>query len=220
MVNIIRSRERGSSKSNWLDTKYSFSFASYYNPERVGFKSLRVLNEDIIKPNGGFPMHDHENFEIVTIILEGALAHEDSLGNKGLIKAGDVQRMSAGTGIEHSEVNPSERESVHLLQIWIEPKIKNIKPSYQQKSFTIKGLTKIVGQDKDALSINQDVTFYLAKIEKEKLKAKNSYLHVIEGKVRVGKDVLEKGDAAEILEETEVEAKEKVFFLLIEFENL
>ncbi|MCS6800268.1 MAG: pirin family protein, partial [Myxococcota bacterium] len=133
MITLRPAQVRGHADHGWLDTWHSFSFADYYDPQEMGFGSLRVLNEDRIAPGAGFPMHGHRDMEIITWILAGALAHEDSLGNGSVITVGEVQRMSAGTGIRHSERNPSPDEPVHLLQIWIQPSRTGLAPSYEQK---------------------------------------------------------------------------------------
>lgn len=136
MLNIYRSQSRGRSQNSWLDSWHSFSFGNYHHPQRTGFGSLRVINQDIVAPGKGFAPHSHNDMEIVTYVLEGALAHKDSVGNTATIKVGDVQRMSAGTGITHSEYNPNETETAHFLQLWFLPKTLGIRPSYEQKTFS------------------------------------------------------------------------------------
>ena len=163
---------RGTADHGWLKTAYSFSFSSYHNPARIHFGALRVLNDDYVAGGMGFGKHPHDNMEIVTIPLKGALAHEDSAGNKGVIQAGDVQIMSAGSGIYHSEFNASPSESVELFQIWVMPKLKNITPRYDQRTFQpkdFKGQWKTVvsplGSNIDSLQVNQDTYFNLTELD-------------------------------------------------------
>jgi len=230
-MQIHRSNERGAAKTGWLDTKYSFSFSNYYNPKRMGFGVLRVLNEDVFAAAKGFGFHEHDNMEIVTIVLEGQLEHKDNTGNHGVIKSGEVQAMSAGSGIVHSEVNPSPKEPVHLLQIWVETKEQNIKPSYAQKKFSSSErknkLLEIVNGKKGskALYIHQDARFLIGDLEKgteltHQLEKEENGLFVfpIYGKISVeGKDVFQ-GDSAEITEAKKVSIKalEKSTVLVIE----
>lgn len=212
-IDIQRSEERGRANYDWLDTRYSFSFANYYNPDRLGFGLLRVLNEDFIGAGRGFDEHPHDNMEIVTIVLEGALEHKDSMGNQGVIPAGDVQRMSAGTGVTHSEYNHSQSEQVHVLQIWVQPREKNITPSYEQKSFSAEKntlLPVVSGSDKEgALSINQDAEFLLGSVDKAVAYTLTNpdhgvYVFVIRGRVSIGETQLKKGDAAGISETEQI----------------
>jgi len=217
-IEIQRSNDRGRADHDWLHTRFSFSFADYYNPNKMGFGKLRVLNDDFIDPGKGFGMHPHDNMEIVSIVLEGELEHKDNMGNRGIIPVGDVQRMSAGTGVAHSEFNHSTEKKVHLLQIWVLPKEKNITPSYEQRSFSSENkknklLTVVSGfKKKDSLYLHQDAEFLLGELEagksvKHKFSKKEQgiYVFVIEGKIEVFKKELEKGDAAEITEITEIE---------------
>ncbi|NGX47430.1 MAG: putative quercetin 2,3-dioxygenase, partial [Chlamydiae bacterium] len=132
-VDVIASEERGITQNDWLDSKHTYSFGRYHNLSRLNFGTLRVFNDDIVQPGKGFAIHSHENMEIITIVLDGALEHKDNKGNHGILKPGDVQRMTAGTGIEHSEFNASQEEPVHFLQIWVYPKERDLKPSYEQK---------------------------------------------------------------------------------------
>jgi quercetin 2,3-dioxygenase len=176
LVNIRRSAERGKTETPWLDSRHSFSFGDYHDPRHMGFGSLRVINEDIVQPGTGFGMHGHSNMEIITIVLSGALEHKDSLGSGGIIRPGDVQVMSAGKGILHSEFNPSDRESVHLLQVWIRPDASGTgtKPSYQQQSFApeqLRNRLQLVADpagEAGTLKIRQDARVYVARLEEGK----------------------------------------------------
>ncbi len=185
---------RGKASHGWLNSRFSFSFADYYDPKRMGFGALRVINDDIIAGGTGFGMHPHRDMEIITIPLSGMVQHKDSEGNDGKIRKGEVQIMSAGTGILHSEYNGLEKEDLKLLQIWVMPKMYNVKPRYEQKAFDLKSneLTLVVSPngDKGSVSINQDAFFSLGKFETgksfsyEKKKAGNGlYLFVIDGSV-------------------------------------
>jgi quercetin 2,3-dioxygenase len=171
MIQIRKSGERGHFDHGWLNTYHTFSFADYYDPEFMGFRSLRVINEDRVAPGGGFGTHGHRDMEIVSYVLEGALAHRDNIGTGGVIKPGDVQRMSAGTGVLHSEMNGSKDDPVHFLQIWIMPERKGIKPEYEQKHFDAKereGLLRLVaapGSGNGAVQIHQDVRIYSALLD-------------------------------------------------------
>ncbi len=200
--------ERGTSDHGWLKANFSFSFANYYDPKKVHFGALRVLNDDIIAGGTGFGTHPHDNMEIITIPLKGAVEHKDSMGNAGVITAGEVQVMSAGTGIEHSEYNHSATEAVNALQIWLFPKHRNIEPRYDQRNFTdsfkLNELTTLVSGDKTtgALWINQDATFSIGEFEAGKTinyEIKNpgngAYLFVLEGVVKTGDNILNKRDA-------------------------
>ena len=212
-VVIHKASERGAADHGWLKANHYFSFADYHNPERVHFGMLRVLNDDIIAGGGGFPTHPHDNMEIVTIPFTGALQHKDSTGGAGVIKAGDVQIMSAGTGVRHSEANDSTTEAVNLFQLWVFPKERNITPRYDQKTFDInerinKWQVIVSPNEADkALWINQDAVFALTKLEAGKsltyqnaFKGNGVYLVVINGSVKVNETVLNKRDAAGISE--------------------
>lgn len=208
---IFRSEDRGSADHGWLKAKHSFSFANYYDPEKIRFGTLRVLNDDIVKPKMGFGKHPHDNMEIVTIPLKGELAHEDSTGNKEVIKHNEIQIMSAGSGLTHSEFNNSDTEEVNLLQIWVFPKIKDIEPRYDQKVFDPADrknkIQTVVSPEKNdnTLWINQNAFFSLSDTEKEnslkydlRSEGNGVYLFVIEGKVEIDGEVLNKRDAAGI----------------------
>jgi redox-sensitive bicupin YhaK (pirin superfamily) len=200
--------ERGTSDHGWLKANFSFSFAQYYNPDKVHFGALRVLNDDIIAGGTGFGTHPHDNMEIITIPLKGALEHKDSMGNIGVIHAGEVQVMSAGTGVEHSEYNHSATEAANTLQIWLFPKHRNIEPRYDQRSFTdvykLNEFTTLVSGDKntDALWINQDATFSIGEFEAGKSvtydiknEGNGAYIFVLEGVAKANDQVLNKKDA-------------------------
>lgn len=207
---IHRASSRGHANHGWLDARHTFSFASYMNRERMQFGALRVLNDDTVQGGMGFGMHPHENMEIVTIPLEGALEHKDTTGTNGIIQAGDVQIMSAGKGLYHSEYNHYKDQPTSLLQIWVFPKEHNIEPRYDQKTFDkearINAWQTLVAPDKkDALWINQDAWFHLANLEQDKLlsytKRKSDsvlYLFVIEGQIRLGNEILNRRDGAGI----------------------
>jgi redox-sensitive bicupin YhaK (pirin superfamily) len=200
--------ERGTNDIGWLKAKFSFSFGHYYNPEKVHFGALRVLNDDIIAKGQGFGRHPHDNMEIITIPISGALEHKDSMGNIGVITEGEVQVMSAGTGIEHSEYNHSHTEAANTLQIWLFPKEKDIKPRYDQRSFTsamkpnqLVTLISPVKSD-DTLWINQDATFSMGDFEPQKqinydIKTPGNgvYIFIIEGAVKINGQDLNKRDA-------------------------
>lgn len=165
MITLRASSDRGHANHGWLDSYHTFSFANYYDPKHMGFRGLRVINEDRVQPGRGFGTHGHRDMEILTYVLEGALEHKDSLGNGAIITPGEVQRMSAGTGIMHSEFNPSASESVHLLQIWILPTQQGLQPSYEQRTFPLQqreGLQLIAAKDgrDGAVTIHSDVDLY------------------------------------------------------------
>ncbi|MBO8172860.1 MAG: pirin family protein [Bacillaceae bacterium] len=216
MYQIIKSEERYHFDGGWLSTHWHFSFDHYYDPDNIQFGPLRVFNDDYIQPHSGFPMHPHREMEIVTYVIEGELTHEDNLGNKGTIRAGEVQRMTAGRGIVHSESNQSD-QIVHLLQIWVVPAESKLAPSWEQKQFTKeqrKGvlLPIVSGEQKgEALHIHQDATFYVSSLESgdrvsHTLKpGRRAYLFVIDGSIDAGGHSLSSGDQARITEETEIE---------------
>lgn len=226
-----RSNTRGHAEHGWLDSHHTFSFASYHNPERVRFGLLRVLNDDIVQPGEGFGTHPHDNMEIVSIPLSGALAHKDSTGNEHVINTGDVQIMSAGSGLYHSEYNASQKEEVNFLQIWVFPKERDIQPRYDQKTFS-KAERKnifqaVVSPEKNSSSlwINQDSYFSLADIEAGKeityninKKGNGVYLFVISGSAEAAGTNLDKRDGIGIVDTDKitVSAKENSEILVIE----
>ncbi|RUT73061.1 pirin family protein [Ancylomarina longa] len=199
---------RGSSKLDWLDSKHSFSFADYYCPERISFGTLRVLNDDIVKPGMGFGTHPHQDMEIISILLEGAMVHKDSSGHEEILKGNDVQVMSAGTGIMHSEFNASAVDEVHFLQIWIFPDKKGLAPRYDQKTFDDLGmdnsfqlLVAPMNSNNNALKINQNAFVSRARLQKDEfldyqqnISDNGTYIFVLEGEVVVGEQLLQKKD--------------------------
>jgi len=207
MIALRKAGERGHANRGWLDSYHSFSFAEYYDPQHMGYGDLRVINEDVVQPGRGFGTHGHRDMEIITYILEGALEHKDSMGNGSVIRPGDVQRMSAGRGVQHSEYNPSQSELVHLLQIWIEPNVAGIDPGYEEKYFDAaskRGKLRLIassdGRD-GSVKIHQDAAVYAALIDGVErathalAKGRRAYVHVARGKVTVNGRHLAAGDA-------------------------
>jgi redox-sensitive bicupin YhaK (pirin superfamily) len=217
MINIRKSHERGHADHGWLDTRFTFSFADYYDPKHVQFRTLRVMNDDRVAGGGGFPTHPHRDMEIVTYVLEGALAHKDSMGNGSTIKPGDVQYMSAGTGVAHSEFNASKTEPVHLYQIWMFPAKTGHKPTYDQKNFSEdekRGkLRLVVSPDgrEGSVKIRQDNELYATVLGpgesvKHQLKSeRHAYVQVARGSVTLNGNALEAGDGAEVSAEKTLE---------------
>ena len=216
MITIRKADERGHFDHGWLNTYHTFSFADYYDPESMGFRSLRVINEDRVAPGGGFGTHGHRDMEIVSYVLEGALAHQDNIGRGGVIKPGDVQRMSAGTGVLHSEMNGSKVEPVHFLQIWILPERNGIKPSYEEKHFdeaSRRGVLRLIaarGAQDGAVQINQDIQIYSALLDDGASVTHNfadkrhGWLQVARGAVELNGQKLVAGDGAAISDEESV----------------
>lgn len=210
MIKIHDRDLRGKAKTGWLDSQHTFSFGHFYDPSRMGFKSLRVINEDYIIGGAGFPTHGHENMEIITYVIEGALEHKDSTGTGAVIRPGDIQRMSAGRGIEHSEFNHSKDQKCHLLQIWILPKERNIEPGYEQKTFdkaAFKNDFKLVGDrygTDGAIKIHQDVRMLVALLDDAEEvfydfeEGRAGFLQVARGQITLNGEVLKQGDGAEI----------------------
>lgn len=215
MKQIRRANERGHAEHGWLDTYHTFSFADYYDPRWMGFRSLRVINDDLVMPGMGFGTHPHRDMEILTYVLSGALEHKDSMGNGRVIRPGEVQYMAAGTGIQHSEFNPSPDEAVHLLQIWIQPAHKGLSPRYGERSMdnVPRGQFNLVacGSGRDgSIAINQDADLYLAKLDagsetSHALKpGRHAWVHVAEGEVKLNGDTLKAGDAMALSDMPEV----------------
>jgi redox-sensitive bicupin YhaK (pirin superfamily) len=217
MKSLRTAAERGHANHGWLDTFHSFSFADYYDPAHMGFGALRVINEDRVQPGGGFGMHGHRDMEIITYPLAGKLEHKDSMGNGSVIVPGDVQRMSAGTGILHSEYNPSRDEPVHFLQIWIEPDVRGVAPTYEQrhvpadeKRARLRLIASPDGQD-GSVRIHQNAQVFASlldgddRVGHELAKDRRAYVHVARGAVRVNGQALEAGDALAFSGESRVE---------------
>jgi hypothetical protein len=216
MINLRKANERGHAEHGWLDTYHSFSFADYYDPKWMGFRSLRVINDDLVLPHAGFGMHPHRDMEIITYILSGQLGHKDSIGNGRVIKPGEFQYMSAGTGVLHSEQNPSGTEAVHLLQIWIQPDTKGVNPHYAEKSMKdaatgkLHLITSKTGRE-DSIAIHQDADLYLSRLEADQKLThtlapnRHAWLHVAEGEVTLNGQTLKVGDAAALSNETKLE---------------
>jgi hypothetical protein len=226
-VSFDKSEERGKGDYGWLTTCYSFSFADWYNPSKMGFGKLRVLNDDIIAPDQGFGTHGHKNMEIITVVIRGEVTYTDSMGNSYVVKEGDVQVMSAGTGVLHSEFNKSKTVPLELFQLWIEPKEYDIAPRYGQKSYnfhTVKNSTlPLVGEG--SLSINQDSSIVYGALDSSSsltYTLQNNehgvYLFVIEGSISTCGQTLSRRDAIGVseIESVEIEAKEDSTFLIIE----
>ena len=207
-MKIRKSKKRGRTNHGWLYSQHSFSFGHYSDPEWVGVSALRVINEDIIAPGKGFGLHSHQDIEILTYVLQGELLHKDSLGNVQRLRTGEVQRMTAGTGIEHSEVNASVSDPLHLLQIWIQPNQLDLTPSYEDKMFTDAQkyhqwcLLATDDTQEGTLKIHQDMALYSSKLAERKQlnyalkRGRVAYLHVVEGAVKLNKQLLRTGDAA------------------------
>ena len=216
MLLIRRSADRGRANLGWLDSRHTFSFADYHDPRYMGYGSLRVINEDRVQPGQGFGTHAHRDMEIISYVLEGELAHRDSIGNGSVIRRGDVQRMTAGTGVQHSEFNPSDKQGVHLLQIWIQPDKNGVKPRYAEKSFAsvapggLHLVTSKTGRD-GSIAIHQDADLYLAKLNTGDRvthtlqSGRAAWVHVAEGKASVNGQSLQAGDAVALENEAKVE---------------
>ncbi|WFE89062.1 pirin family protein [Roseibium porphyridii] len=231
MNQLLRpSAERGNADFGWLKSKHTFSFGSYYDPKHIGFGSLRVINEDKVAPSAGFPAHPHENMEIISYVVSGALEHKDSLGTGSVIRQGDLQRMSAGTGVRHSEYNHSDKEPVHFLQIWIVPEKDGLTPGYEQKTFPDaerRDNLRLIGSRNGrsgSVVIHQDVDLYASLLTADKSVAfdirpgRKVWLQVIKGALSVGGQKLSAGDGLGLLEAGEVSlaASQNTEFLLFD----
>jgi redox-sensitive bicupin YhaK (pirin superfamily) len=217
MIKLRKAGERGTTELSWLQSRHSFSFGDYYDPANMGFRTLRVINEDRVIAGGGFAPHSHKDMEIITYILAGELEHKDSLGQGSIIRAGDVQRMTAGTGITHSEYNPSKTDPVHFLQIWILPAKTGLQPSYEQKSFAsdsktgelqLVAATEAAGK---AVQVHQDVRLYIGhltpgyKIQHGIDPGRGLWLQVSEGTVKIDGQELSQGDGCSVLDQANLE---------------
>jgi len=217
MITIRRAEERGHADHGWLDTRHTFSFADYHDPAHMGFGDLRVINEDRVQPGAGFPTHGHRDMEIISYVLEGELAHRDSLGNGSTIRPGEVQRMSAGTGVRHSEMNASASQPVHFLQIWILPSQRGLAPGYEQRAFPSeerRGRLRLVaspdGRD-GSVTVHQDARLSIAlladgeRVRHELASGRRGWVHVARGELTVNGSRLRAGDGAAVEDEVALE---------------
>jgi redox-sensitive bicupin YhaK (pirin superfamily) len=213
MKQIIRSKDRYHHETDWLSTYWHFSFDHYYDPANLSFGPLRVFNDDVVQPGTGFPPHSHRDMEIITYVLEGELEHQDNLGNRGRVHPGEIQVMSAGTGITHAEYNPSKTDLLHLLQIWVLPRTRSLKPRWEQRNFTKaerqgRLLSVVSGADGDTLRIDQDAVIYIASLDPGQsvthplAQGRRAYVFVISGALEVNGDALAAADQARITDET------------------
>lgn len=216
MINIRHSEDRGHNQLPWLDSHFTFSFDRYYDPDHVQFRSLRVINEDVIAPAQGFPMHPHRDMEILTWILDGSLEHRDNAGGSGVIRPGELQHMTAGRGVMHSEFNPSPKNPVHLLQIWLLPERKGLVPSYEQLAFPdsdLHGKFSLVAGPKAPVTIHQDANLYIARLDKgDSAKhalapGRHAWVQIARGAVELNGRELKAGDGAAISNESELTVK-------------
>ena len=216
MIHIRRSEERGHANHGWLDSHHTFSFAGYYDPRHMGFRSLRVINEDRVAPETGFGTHPHQDMEIISYVLSGELTHRDSMDNKQVLRAGDVQHMSAGSGVRHSEMNESRESPVHFLQIWIEPEARGLEPIFGERSFSdeekknrLRRIASPRGAD-DSLPIRQDAEIFAtmleagSRVEHDLRPGRHAWVQVARGELTVNGESLKQGDAAALSDETSV----------------
>lgn len=230
MLTIRKSNERGHFDHGWLNTYHTFSFDQYYDPRYMGFRTLRVINEDFVAPGRGFPTHGHRDMEIITYILEGGLKHEDSMGNGSVIRPGDVQRMTAGTGVRHSEKNASNDERVHLLQIWILPNAEGLQPGYEQKAFSEderRGQFRLIASNdgrEGSVALNQDVSLFASildagqEVERTMDPARYGWIQVARGSVSVNGEDAGQGDGVVVVGESslKIKARESAEILLFD----
>ncbi len=216
MYTVRRSEDRGHAEHGWLDTRHTFSFADYYDPAHMGFRSLRVINEDHVAPGRGFGAHPHRDMEILTYVVSGAVQHADSMGNRAVVRPGEIQLMTAGTGVTHSEVNPSPAEELHLLPIWIQPDRRGYEPGYEQLSYAERDrngrLVQLAAREPEsgAVRIHQDVALYTAALERgasvthEIAPGRHAWLQVVFGDVAVGEHTLRAGDGLAVSDESRI----------------
>lgn len=230
MIKVRRAMERGTTETWWLMSYHSFSFNNYYDTQNMGWSDLRVINEDFVKPSAGFGTHSHRDMEIITYILAGALEHKDSMGNTSIIRPGEVQRMTAGTGVSHSEYNPSDTEPVHLLQIWILPERRGLEPGYEQKSFPEderRGRLRLVASREGtdgSVKIHQDAKLFVAslnagqEVSRQLDEGRKAWLQVARGSVNLNGETLSQGDGAAISDEEtlKVAAQDEAEILLFD----
>jgi redox-sensitive bicupin YhaK (pirin superfamily) len=222
MIQTILAKDRYHHETDWLSTNWHFSFADYHDPNNLNFGPLRVFNDDTVAPGGGFPLHSHREMEIVTYVIQGVLEHKDNLANAGVIRPGEIQRMSAGTGIRHSEFNPSEKDPVHLIQLWIIPAVQHLRPSWEQKSFSLSGRSgkllpiavpagKNGNASSTAVQIHQDATIYTSllapgeSVTHKLAPGRRAYIFVINGNLNLNGETLAAGDQARVSNEPELQ---------------
>ena len=227
MLQIRPAAERGHTKLDWLESRFTFSFDQYHDPQHVHFRSLRVINEDVVAPAQGFPMHPHRDMEILTWILEGAIEHRDNTGGHGVIRPGELQHMTAGRGVLHSEFNPSQKDRAHLLQIWIVPERRGLDPGYEQLSFSdadLRGKFNLVAGPEAPITIHQDANLYIARLDKgseakqQLAPGRHAWLQVARGAVKLNGTELKTGDGAAVSDQTDlrVESREPSEVLLFD----
>jgi redox-sensitive bicupin YhaK (pirin superfamily) len=216
MIQLRKAAERGRTQIGWLDSAHTFSFGDYYDPRNMGFRSLRVMNDDRIEPGQGFGTHPHRDMEILTYVLDGALAHRDSLGTSSIIRAGELQRMTAGTGISHSEFNASATEPVHLYQIWLFPERKGLTPGYEQREFASTqkpGQLRVVASRErrdDSLTIHQDASVFLGSLQEGDVlryklaPGRHAWVQTLRGRLTLNGRAMEAGDGATVSDESEI----------------
>jgi redox-sensitive bicupin YhaK (pirin superfamily) len=217
MIQVRRSDDRGKADFGWLDSRHSFSFGQYHDPAHMGFRSLRVINEDRVRPSAGFGTHGHQDMEIISLVLSGSLAHKDSMGNGSVLTAGDVQRMTAGSGVQHSEMNPSLEDPLHFLQIWILPEERGLEPGYQEANFSDddkRGGLRLIGSgrpENGEVKIRQDVDLYATVLDPgtsaglDLLPGRHAWVQVIRGDLDVNGQQLHQGDGAALSDEAKLE---------------